>query len=156
MKKTLLSSLGTNVAEVELIYKTKVKHSELPRVTSASQAYDLFKSTWNENKLEFVEEFKVMLLNRSNRVLAICPISSGGITGTVADPRLIFISALRINAIFIILCHNHPSSSLIPSQADEILTQKIKQAGDFLDIKVLDHLIVTSESYYSFADEGKL
>jgi DNA repair protein RadC len=83
-------------------------------------------------------------------------VSSGGVTGAVADPKLIFTAALRVNAVSIILSHNHPSGSLKPSRADEELTQKIKGAGNFLDIKVLDHVILTSESYFSFADEGLL
>ncbi|MBD0333245.1 MAG: JAB domain-containing protein, partial [Chitinophagaceae bacterium] len=90
------------------------------------------------------------------RVLCLFNVSSGGITGTVADPRLIYTAALKVNAVSLILCHNHPSGSLKPSRADEELTQKIKSAGAFLDIKVLDHLIISSEGYYSFADEGLL
>jgi DNA repair protein RadC len=89
-------------------------------------------------------------------VLCIYNVSSGGITGTVADPRLIYTAALRVNAVSLILAHNHPSRSLKPSRADEELTQKIKGAGAFLDIKVLDHLLISSEGYYSFADEGLL
>jgi DNA repair protein RadC len=89
-------------------------------------------------------------------VICIHNVSSGGVTGTVADPKLIFMAALRVNAVSIILCHNHPSGSLKPSRADEELTQKIKGAGNFLDIKVLDHVILTAESYFSFADEGLL
>jgi DNA repair protein RadC len=83
-------------------------------------------------------------------------VSNGGITGTVADPRLIFIAALKANAVALVLCHNHPSGSLNPSTADRELTRKMAQAGSLLEIKVLDHLILSSESYYSFADEGLL
>jgi DNA repair protein RadC len=87
-------------------------------------------------------------------VLGIFEVSSGGVTGTVADPKLIFVAALKANACAIVISHNHPSGNLKPSQQDEQLTQKINQAGKFLDIKLLDHIIVTSEGYYSFADEG--
>ena len=83
-------------------------------------------------------------------------ISEGGITGTVADPRIILKKALEEDAVSIILCHNHPSGNLLPSRADEELTQKIKEASRYFDIKVLDHIIVSEEGYYSFADEGIL
>jgi DNA repair protein RadC len=86
-------------------------------------------------------------------VLGIYEVSTGGITGTVADPRLIFAAALKANACAMIISHNHPSGNLKPSRQDEELTAKLKQAGQFLDIKVLDHLIITTETYFSFADE---
>src|SRR4029079_9057506 len=116
----------------------------------------IFKQSWDENKIDFVEQFKVMLLNRSNRVLGIYKVSTGGITTTVADPRVILAAALKANAVSIALAHNHPSGDLKPSRQDEALTQKIKNAGSFLDILVLDHVILSTESYYSFADEGLL
>jgi DNA repair protein RadC len=119
-------------------------------------AANLFRILWEEGKMELVEQFEVLFLNRANKVICIYNVSSGGVTGTVADPKLIFTAALRVNAVSIILCHNHPSGSKKPSRADEELTQKIKGAGIFLNIKVHDHIIFTSESYYSFADEGLL
>lgn len=97
-----------------------------------------------------------MFLNKANKVLGIFEVSSGGISGTVADPRLIFVAALKTNCSGIIISHNHPSGNLKPSRQDEELTQKIKHAGEFLEIKLLDHIIITSEGYYSFADEGLL
>ena len=144
------------VSEVELVYKTKVKPSERPLVKSAKDCYELLRLTWDENKIEFVEQFKVVLLNRAQRALGIYELSTGGVTGTVADPKLVFIAALKANACNIILTHNHPSGNLKPSKADEELTKKIATAGMYLDIKVSDHIIVTSEGYYSFADEGLL
>lgn len=102
------------------------------------------------------EVFVVMFLNRSNRSLGHRIVSEGGITGTVADPRLILKHAVNINAVSLILSHNHPSGSLKPSKADEELTHKIKEAAKYFDIKVLDHVIVSQEGYYSFADEGIL
>ena len=102
------------------------------------------------------EEFKVMLLNRGNKVIGVYEASSGGLTGTVADPRLILAAALKSLAVSIILSHNHPSGNLKPSRADEELTQKIKVAAAYHDIKVMDHIIITSEGYYSFANEGLL
>ncbi|WP_276500512.1 RadC family protein [Terrimonas pollutisoli] len=102
------------------------------------------------------EVFAVIFLNRSNKVNHFQIVSEGGITGTVADPRIILKKALEQNAVSIILCHNHPSGSLRPSRADEELTTKIKEAAKFLDIRVLDHIIVSDDGYYSFADEGLL
>lgn len=102
------------------------------------------------------EVFGVLFLNQANRVNHFEIISQGGITGTVADPRIILRKALEEEAVNIILCHNHPSGNLKPSRADEELTRKIKEAARFLDIKVLDHIIVSDQGYYSFADEGLL
>lgn len=102
------------------------------------------------------EVFVVVFLNRANRINHYEIISEGGITGTVADPRIILRKALEEDAVSIILCHNHPSGNLLPSRADEELTHKIKEASKYFDIKVLDHIIVSEEGYYSFADEGIL
>lgn len=144
------------VAEVELIYRNVVKPSQMPMVTDSKHVYSLLTSNWDENKIEFVEQFKILLLNTANKVLGVFEVSTGGIAGTVADPKLIFMAALRANASAIILSHNHPSGNLQPSQQDLTLTRKISEGGKILDIRVLDHLIITTEGYYSFADEGVL
>ncbi|MEP7164613.1 MAG: DNA repair protein RadC [Ferruginibacter sp.] len=102
------------------------------------------------------EVFAVVFLNRANKINHFEIISRGGITGTVADPRLILKKALEEGATSIVLTHNHPSGNLKPSKADEEITEKIKQAAGYFDIKVLDHIIVSDEGYYSFADEGIL
>jgi|APLak6261694202_1056214.scaffolds.fasta_scaffold02030_2 DNA repair protein RadC len=102
------------------------------------------------------EVFAVAFLNRSNKINHIEIVSEGGITGTVADPRIILKKALEHNAVNIVLCHNHPSGSLQPSRADEALTKKIKEAATLLDMTVVDHIIVSEDGYYSFADEGIL
>jgi DNA repair protein RadC len=102
------------------------------------------------------EEFKVLLLNRANKVIGLYNTSKGGVTGTVADPRLILAAALKSGACFVVLAHNHPSGNLKPSRADLDLTQKIAYAVKYIDVRVLDHLIVSPEGYYSFADEGML
>lgn len=146
----------TQVAEIELVYKTKVKASERPKITSSKDIYPLLLSIWDMNLIEIQEQFVVLLLNRANRVLGVYHASTGGLAGTVADPRLILAAALKAGAVAIILSHNHPSSNLTPSRADEQLTQKIKMAASYHDISVLDHIIVTAEGYYSFAEEGLL
>lgn len=102
------------------------------------------------------EVFAVVFLNRANKIISFQIISTGGLTGTVADPRVILKKAIEAEACSIVLSHNHPSGSLKPSRADEDLTQKIKMAAAYLDIKVVDHIIVSDEGYFSFADEGLL
>ena len=144
------------VAEVQLIYKSKVKASLRPKIHSSRDAFEVLKSNWNYETIEFVEEFKMLLLNRANRVLGIIDISLGGTAGTVADPKVIFAAALKGNANGIILAHNHPSGNLKPSQADIDLTRKLKAGGQILDIGVLDHIILTSEGFFSFTDEGMM
>lgn len=156
MEQEMMKPEWCQVAEVELVYKTKVKPSQRPKITTSVDAYEILQKIWNRDKIELVEEFKVLLLNRSNKVLGVLDASSGGITGTVADPRIILTAAIKANAVGIVLSHNHPSGSLKPSRADEELTVKIREAARFLDMTVLDHIIITSEGYYSFADEGLL
>jgi len=98
----------------------------------------------------------VLLLNRANKAIGEYEVSTGSSTGTIADPKLSFAAAIKTNATGIVLAHNHPSGNLNPSEADISLIKKIRDAGKMLEISVLDHLIITSEGYYSFADEGLL
>lgn len=156
METSITTAKWQTVSEIQLIYRTSVKPSERPKVTSSQSAYQLLLQAWDNDKIEFVEQFKVLLLNKNNKVLGLYEISTGGISGTVVDVRLIFASALKANASGIIMAHNHPSGNLTASQADRDITKKVIAAGKLLDIPVLDHLIVTTEGYYSFADEGSL
>ena len=127
---------------------------EKPKIVSSKDAYDVIAPLLMDLPHE---EFWILLLNRANRVLNREQISSGGTTGTVVDVKILFKKVLRQEAITsVILSHNHPSGNLSPSNADLELTKKIKQAGKLLDIDVLDHLIITDNGYYSFADEGKM
>jgi DNA repair protein RadC len=132
------------------------KESDLPkklRITSSKDVYDMMAA----NLLDLPhEEFWVLLLNRANAVIKKVQISTGGVAGTVADPKLIFKTALENLASSIILVHNHPSGNMMPSQADKELTKKMKEAGKLLDIPVLDHVIFADRVFYSFADEGIL
>ena len=144
------------VSEIELSYRTKVKAADRPKITSSESAYGIALQLWNPNTIEFFEEFKILLLNNNNKVLGAYEISSGGISGTVVDIRIIFAAALKANASGIIMIHNHPSGKLIASEADHSITQKVTAAGKLLDIAVLDHLIITPDNYYSFADDGAL
>jgi len=142
------------VAEVKLSYSTKIKSSERMKVASSHEVYNVFKSVWDVGTIELIEEFKVMLLNRSNKVLGIINLASGGMASCVIDPKLIFVSAIKSGASAVILAHNHPSGNTKPSDQDRALTKKIKDGGKLLDIEVLDHLIMTKEGFLSFADEG--
>jgi DNA repair protein RadC len=142
------------VAEVQLSYKSKVSAKDRPMVRNSQDTYDILMQIWDQDTLELAESFKVLFLNRANRVMGVYSLSHGGMTGTVADPKLVFIAALKAAACNIILAHNHPSGNLTPSSADISLTEKMVQAGKFLDINVLDHLIVTADGYLSFADDG--
>ncbi len=144
------------VSEIQLLYYPKFKISTRPTISSSRNAYEILKENWDDGKINFVEQFKVLLLNRANRVLGIFEASTGGVSGTVADPKTIFAAALKANASSIILSHNHPSGNNKPSEADIKLTKKLKEAGSFLEMPVLDHIIITSESYLSMADEGLL
>jgi DNA repair protein RadC len=144
------------VAEVELKYSAHYKITDRPKISSSASAYDVLLQQWSFDKIDLLEEFKVLLMNRSNRVLGIVNISQGGIAGTVADPKLIFVSALKAAASSIILCHNHPSGEMRPSAEDLKLTKRIVEGGKLLDIPVLDHLIISRHKFYSFADEGLL
>ena len=141
------------VSEIKLSYRPKFKASERPKVTSSKEAYDILYNNWDLDQIELLEQFKILLLNRANKVIGIFQVSSGGVAGTVADPKLIFSTALKACASSIILSHNHPSGNLQPSQQDIELTKKIKTGAGYLDIMVLDHVIITSGGYYSFADE---
>ena len=142
------------VAEIKVSYSTN--NSSKIKITSVNKAFELLLSCWDMETIELQEEFKVLLLNRSNEVLGIYPLSKGGITGTIVDSRLIFAVALKCNASSIILSHNHPSGKLLPSDADINLTRKIKKCADLLDIGLIDHIIVSKLGFYSFSNEGKL
>ena len=124
---------------------------ELKKVTSSKVIFEIMQPIIGELPHE---EFWIIYLNNSNKVISKSQLSKGGITGTLVDIRIVFKAALEMGATALILCHNHPSGTLIPSDADRQITRKLKLAGDSLEIKVLDHLIVTETSYFSFADEG--
>ena len=124
-----------------------------PVVLSSSDIAQYLQSKLKDHRHEV---FAVLFLNRANKVNHFEIVSKGGITGTVADPRVILKKALEEDAVNIVLCHNHPSGSLKPSRQDEELTHKIKEAARYFDIQVLDHIIVSDMGYYSFADEGLL
>ncbi|HLP64255.1 JAB domain-containing protein [Flavobacterium sp.] len=140
------------LAEIRVSYSTK--NNQKHKITSSQKAYEIILSSWSKKTIELQEEFKVILLNNSNEILGIYPLSKGGITGCIVDVRLIFAVALKCNATGIILAHNHPSGKLKPSFQDITITKKIKSASLILDIQLLDHLIITKNGFYSLSDNG--
>ena len=140
-------------AAMELGIRRNASGNKKDTVTQSADIANYLRATLEYRKQEV---FAVVFLNRGNKITHLEIISEGGITGTVADPRVILKKALEHNATAIILCHNHPSGNTRPSKADEVLTQKIKQAAGLLDIHIMDHIIVSNEGYFSFADEGLL
>ena len=157
LKKT--SGVGTAravaiVAALELGNRKRTQDAMIrEKIGSSRDVFELFHPELSEANYE---AFWILLLNRANRVIRKMSISEGGISGTVADPKKIFKMALEFNASSVILCHNHPSGNIQPSEADIKLTRKMKEAGILLDLPVLDHLIIGGNAYYSFADEGMM
>ena len=145
------------VNEIQISYKENQVTSKSSPIKSSEDSAELLFEHWNKNTIELQESFKVILLNNSNKVKGIYELSTGGITATIVDLRILFAVILKSLTVGIILSHNHPSNKLKPSDADKRLTEKIKKAAQFFDIMVLDHLIITPDgNYYSFADNGDL
>ncbi|HCZ37055.1 MAG TPA: hypothetical protein DHV26_14135 [Cytophagales bacterium] len=142
----------TIVAALELGRRRKAQDvEEKPKISSSKDAFDLIQGDLMDLPHE---EFWVLLLNRMHQVVKKKRISEGGVTGTVADPKIIYKLALEDLATGVIVAHNHPSGNLKPSQSDIDLTRKLKEAGKFLEVQLLDHLIIANRNYFSFADEG--
>lgn len=139
------------------LYELKKIQTNFPKekITSSEKAYKFIKQFYNED-IEIFESSFILLLNNANQTIGYAKISQGGITGTVIDVRLIAKYAIESLCTGVILAHNHPSGKLNPSQADINITEKTKKALSLLDIVLLDHLILTSESFYSLSDNGHL
>ena len=152
-----MKNLNTSVvAEIELIYKPAI--SEKPIIKSCLEAYHVIRSFIPENTIALKEHMVVLYLNQAQRVIGAYKVSEGGLTSTVGDLRLIFSAALKSVATAVIVGHNHPSGNLQPSHQDIALTLKLKEAGRLMDIKLMDHLIISpvEGQYYRFADDGML
>lgn len=142
------------VDEIALSFKPRRTKAKRPQIETSRDAYNVLKANWSSD-ISLREEFNLLLLDNQNNVLGISNLSKGGITSTVADIRLAFVTALKSNACAIIISHNHPSGATRPSYQDNELTKKFVQAGKILDIKVHDHIIlVPDDDYYSFEDNG--
>ena len=141
----------TIAAALELGRRRRIEDAlQFKKITSSRSVFEIMQPVLGDLPHE---EFWILYLNNSNKVIQKNQLSKGGITGTLVDVRLVLKNALEVGATALILCHNHPSGTLKPSQADRDITQKLKSAAQSLDIKVLDHLIVTEKAYFSFADE---
>jgi len=139
------------------LYELKKIQTDFPQklITSSESAADFIKTFYNDD-IEIFESCFLLLMNQSNKTIGYAKISQGGITGTVVDVRLIAKYAVESLATSIILAHNHPSGSLSPSNADIALTERVKRAMEILDIRLLDHLILTKDKYYSLSDNGRM
>lgn len=147
--------MKTKVNEISIRYSGSIRTNQLPKISCSQDAVNIIFENWDKGCIGLNESFKMILLNNSNKVKGIYTLSSGGITGTLVDVRILFAVLLKTLTTGVILAHNHPSGNTNPSEADKQLTQKIKKAGELMDIKVLDHLIITPDGdYFSFADEG--
>lgn len=153
MNHTQIKSLY-RASEIQIRYKNKVPYADRIKIRQPQDAYQTIMHSWDENKIELVEQFKILLLDRGNNCLGFSEISTGGVSGSVADPKIIFSTLLQAKASAVILFHNHPSGNLEPSKADLELTEKLCKAGKILDISVLDHQIVSPYGYYSFVEKG--
>lgn len=142
------------VNEIKLIYTRKGNTEK--EVINSKDAADIFREHFDADQIDYRESFYSMYMNQANKILGIQKISESGITSSLVDIRIIMQGALLCNAVSFIIAHNHPSGNLTPSLEDINITQKIKEAAQLLNINLLDHCILTSEDYLSFADEGKL
>ena len=138
----------------ELIVKYKAGDLFRSKVNSSQDAHYVLKEIFDADLIEWREEFLMLCLNRANNTISYYKVSTGGVSGTVVDLKIIFSVALAAGASGLILAHNHPSGNLKPSQEDINITKKVVEGGKLLDIKILDHLILTADGYYSFKDEG--
>lgn len=145
------------VNEIQISYREKISTLKSSPIKNSAQAAELIYKNWDKNTIGLHETFKIVLLNNSNKVKGIYPLSTGSITGTLVDIRILFAIVLKTLSVGILITHNHPSYKLLPSEADKRLTEKIKHAAQLLDVAVLDHIIITPDGkYYSFADNGLL
>ena len=138
------------ISEIELKYNPVSTNGERVKITRSEDAYKAFLDNWNKDTIELYEEFKIMLMNRANEVIGIYTLSKGGISGTVVDLKLLFAVVLKSAASGIILAHNHPSGNLKPSEADKRLHEKIRKVAEYLDIQVLDNMIISKDYYVIF------
>ncbi|WP_134089160.1 RadC family protein [Olivibacter sp. XZL3] len=152
--KTVSENRMFKMTELKVVYKPRVEEELRPKVTDSSTAYRILMNVWDLDTLWYKEDMLAMYLNTEKRVIGFAKIASGSMDCTLADVRIIYAIALKVGATAVIIAHNHPSGNKQPSNADKILTNKIKQAGKFLDVPLIDHLIVTGNGYLSFMDEG--
>lgn len=142
--------------KIAVTYDKSIKRSEFETILDAQSAEKVFRKVFDADTFDWIESMVMLCLNKQNKVIGFYKVSSGGISGTLCDPKVVFTVALNCGASSIMLAHNHPSGNTKPSPADIQVTNKIKKGGELLDIQLLDHLILTDESYYSMNNEGIL
>ncbi len=143
------------IDEIKITYSS-ISYNERIKIFDSTKAYNSFKDSWNIETIELFEEFKIILLNHASEVLGIYTVSKGGISSTVVEIRHILFVALKTNSTGIILAHNHPSGNLKPSSSDLKLTERMNEACKVMDLNLMDHIILSKQSYFSFKDEGYL
>ena len=153
-----LSIIMTNsiVSEVALSYKNRVPYNQRQKVITSHSAYEVLTNIFPADTIDYRETFIVLYLNRAHQVLGYSIVAEGGTACVAVDVKMIIQTALLANASAIIIAHNHPSGNLHPSMEDSRLTQRVSEAAKLFDIKVLDHLIITSENFYSFSENGDI
>ena len=144
------------LSEIRAVYKSRKRAGERPQIRDAKDAESYLRAVWNRRTLELTEDFIILCLNGNHQAIGWVKVSSGGFNASVVDPRLVFAIALQTASTAIILAHNHPSGSVDPSEQDRAVTRQLKEAGRFLGIAVLDHVILTKEASLSFAESGLL
>jgi DNA repair protein RadC len=143
-----------NIPEINVSYSNK--NDSKIKITNSQQAYDVAINNWNQDTIEFQEEVKIVLLNNANIVLGIHDLSKGGGKSSIIDVKIVVSIALKCHAFGLIIFHNHPSGGIKPSRADKNITKKLHLACNYLDIELMDHLIITKNGYFSFKDEKLL
>jgi len=142
------------VSEVKITYELNNTNKKKVRVNTSAKIYALMLKNWEQ--IEYRESFKILLLDVSKQALGINTVSMGGLSESIVDVRMILQGALLANAKGIVACHNHPSGNIRPSRDDDVVTMRIREASKIIDIKLIDHLIIAKDGYYSYADAGRL
>lgn len=141
-------------AEVELVYRSKVRAADRPSVRIPEDAYAVLMEHWDAGRIGLVEQFNLLMLNNAKACLGIALVATGSTSSCLVDPKLIFATALKANASGLILAHNHPSGTLRPSEADVQFTRRLAEGGKLLDVEILDHLVVTPDGFASLRALG--
>ena len=154
-KSNPLGKISNRPPKVRIVYSKKIPKKDRVKITGADKAVEVLRSVWS-SQIEIREEMVVLLLDQNNSVMGYQVLSKGGITGTIVDSRLLFAAALKSLATAIIIAHNHPSGALFPSPQDLKLTERIKEIGELMNIRLLDHIILSKEAHFSMSDEELL
>jgi DNA repair protein RadC len=154
MKRKKKLQRWQTLCEVSLVYKPRILPTIRPKIRNSADVFHLVRNQWDDALINLREEAKVLLLNSDNRALGLTTVNTGGLSKLYIDPKWIFATAIKSMAASVVLCHNHPSGNPSPSKSDIRITENIKKMGELLEIELIDHLIITNETYYSFADAG--